>query len=73
MNKTMSREQAEKLAEELLRQQPRQRDSLFAKVLPVVQELLRPCPCQDDSDPNPFTSPASPLWGVMHRNTDTSK
>lgn len=73
MKKTMSREQAEKLADELLAQHQQQRDSLIAKALPVVKELFRSSSLQDDSTPNPFASPASPLWGVMHRDTDTSK
>lgn len=72
MNKTMSREQAEKLADELLAQQRRQRDSLLATALPVVKELFKLRPLRHDSSPSPFASPASPLWGVTHRETDTS-
>lgn len=73
MDEKMSKEQAERLADELLAQQPRQRDSKLVKTLQVLGRLSR---CRTDPyefNRNPWVDPAAPAWGVMHRDTDTSK
>ena len=73
MGKKMSREEAEKLADELLAQQPRLRDLRLVKALPIIRRLLTFQPLRYYDEPNPFVSPAAPAWEVMHRDTDTSK
>lgn len=70
MEKKMSKEQAEKLADELLAQQPSRRE---AGLVTTLGKMFALRPLRHDSTPNPFASPASPLWGVMQRDTDTSK
>lgn len=70
MDKILNREQAEKLADELLAQQPRQRDAGLARTLGRLFELRH---IRHEFNRNPFVTPAAPAWGVMHRDTDTSK
>lgn len=70
MDKKISKEQAERLADELLAQQPRQRDARLAKTLGRLFEFR---PLRHEFNRNPWVDPAAPAWGVMHRDTDTSK
>lgn len=70
MDKKMSKEQAERLADELLARQPRQGDTGLAR---TIGKLFALRPLGYEFNRNPFVSPAAPAWGVMHRDTDTSK
>lgn len=68
MDKKMSKEQAEKLADELLAQQPRQRDAGLAKTLGKLFELR---PLRYEFNRTPYVPPAA-AWGVMYRDTHVS-
>ena len=74
MSKDMlSKEQAEVIAAGLLAQEPRFRNSLLASLIPTLVLLQRVSSGWSREEPSPFVSPASPAWGVIHRNTDTTK
>jgi hypothetical protein len=70
MDKKLNREQAERLADELLARQPRRGDAGLARTIGTLFALR---PLGYEFNRNPFVNPAAPAWGVMHRDTDTSK
>lgn len=70
MNTKISREQAERLADELLALQPRQGGTGLAK---TIGNLFALRPLRHEFNRNPLVSPAAPAWEVWHRDTDTSK
>jgi hypothetical protein len=75
-DKKLSREQAEAIAAELLAHEPRFRDARLAKWAGLAQALVRLGRMQtaaSEERPSPFVSPASPAWGIVHRETDTTK
>lgn len=71
MNRKLSREEAEKLADELLASQPRQPITGLAKTLGALFASESEAP-PFEFDRNPWVTPAAPAWEVMHRNTDTT-
>lgn len=73
MTRRMNKEQAERLGDELLTQQPRRRDLKLVKILQALAQLSQTRADTYEFDRNPWVDPAAPAWGVMHRDTDTSK
>jgi hypothetical protein len=71
----MTREEADQLADELLAQHPRHKNSGLAKAAPFLRRLFEPRPLQHElmSGTKAFVTPASPLWDVVHRDTDASR
>jgi len=69
----LSREAAEAIAAELIANEPRFRDSLLVRLLPALVRLQRVSSGWSREQPSPFVSPAAPAWGIIHRNTDTTK
>jgi len=72
MERKISREQAEQLADALLAQQPRVRDSALARALPAIRRLVASRPMKHE-EPSPFASPASPAWDSVHPKINHTK
>lgn len=70
---SISKKQAEALADSLIENEKRARKSAVPSLIPLLASLLRARPLKYEHKPSPFVSPASPHWGVMNRETDTSK
>lgn len=75
MDRKMTKREAEQLADELLAQQPRHKNSGLAKAAPLLRRLFEPKILQHGFLPGTeaFITPASPLWDVVHRDIDTSR
>lgn len=70
MKKKLTREQADRLADELLASQPRFRDTPLARALPGILRVFRLRTFAQENRPSPFASPASPAWGVIHPDNE---
>lgn len=75
MKQRLSKEQAEAAAEVLLSHEPRFGDSLLGRVAHYYSVRRVPLAMWNREgigkmpETSGFVSPASPLWGVMHRHT----
>ena len=70
MDKKLTREQADRLADELLASQPCFRATPLARAVPAVLRILAAGPRKHERGPSPFASPASPAWGVVHPDNE---
>lgn len=66
MGMTLTRQQAVSLADELLVQHPRFRDSEFAKMVSLISRFSQLRPFDVDNVPSPYALPSSSRWGLLH-------
>lgn len=68
MNEKLTKAQAERLADDLLAQQPANR---LHELVKSVGRLFELRPLRHTPSRSPFVNPSAPAWGVVHRDTDT--